>query len=298
MKPFLIFVITICFTGTLAFAVEYGVVRVSTPVLNTPDFTAVFGGTSGTALKTDRCGQVRELEYIALPGTVFTIVKKLPQGSATIFQVETHEYTAPANTRLYIDSRFVSPERTIAPPRRTSLPSRAAIAAVLKATVGSRYVWGGNVPDGVPELSTWYYDGILGEERGRLTLSGLDCSGLLYYATNGWTPRNTAQLRTYGRGVAIAGKSSTEIALLLQPLDLIVWNGHVIIVLDQRSAIESRLECGKPGNGGVVVTPLSQRIGEIMRTRRPVNTWPAGKNQNDVFVVRRWYSEPQAVPDN
>ncbi|MEI6827534.1 MAG: hypothetical protein WCK54_18215 [Desulfuromonadales bacterium] len=269
----------------------------STPVLNSPDFKGVFGGTSGAALKTDRCGQVRELEYIALPGTVFTIVKKQPSASDTIYQVETDEYTAPADTRLYIDSRFLRPARSAVPPSRAPLPSREAIVSALTAAVGSRYVWGGNVLGGVPELSAWFYKGIREEERGRLTLAGLDCSGLLYQATGGWTPRNTAQLLMYGQGVDIAGKSSRDISNVLLPLDLIVWNGHVIIVLDQQTAIESRLVCGKPGNGGVVMTPLSLRIAEIMRTRHPVNSWPSGTIQKNIFIVRRWYAEPQTVSE-
>jgi cell wall-associated NlpC family hydrolase len=135
------------------------------------------------------------------------------------------------------------------------------------------------------------------EEQDRFLLAGLDCSGLLYQATGGWTPRNTAQLLLFGEAVDIAGKSSREIATVLQPLDLIVWNGHVIIVLDQQTAIESRLECGKPGNGGVKMTPLSQRLAEIARTRRPVNSWPKGSKQNDLFVVRRWYVGEQAVSE-
>ena len=302
MKRFLLFIVIIFFSRLLAAdaadaadAAEKGVALTATPVLNRPDFKAVFGGAGGTALKTDRCGQVRELEYIALPGTVFTLLKKLSSPSGTIYQVETDEYSAPANTRLYIDSRFLRTGRTAALQRLTVLPSRAAITSVLTAAVGSSYVWGGNVLDGVPELSEWFYKSIRAEERGRLILAGLDCSGLLYYATEGWTPRNTAQLLMYGQGVAIAGKSSGEIIQLLQPLDLIVWNGHVVIVLDRQTAIESRLECGKQGNGGVVMTSLSQRITEIMRTRHPVNTWPDGKRLNDIFVVRRWYGEPQAV---
>ncbi len=299
MKRFLFFIIIIFFPRFLAAdAAEYGVAQNATPVLSTPDFKAVFGGAGGAALKTDRCGQVRELEYIALPGTVFTILKKLSSVSGTIYQVETDEYSAPANTRLYVDSRFLRTGRTAAAQRQTVLPSRAAVTSVLTAAVGSSYVWGGNVLAGVPELSEWFYKSIRAEERGRLILAGLDCSGLLYYATEGWTPRNTAQLLMYGEGVAIVGKSSGEIIQLLQPLDLIVWNGHVVIVLDRQTAIESRLECGKPSNGGVMMTSLSKRVAEIMRTRNPVNAWPDGKKRNDIFVVRRWYGEPQAVFKN
>ncbi len=269
-------------------AAQYAVARTSTPVLNSPEFKAVFGGANGRSLKTDRCGQVRELEYIALPGTLFTILKKERSGTADIYQVETDEYTAPPDVRLYVDGRFLTLEHTAPAPRRSALPPRERIVSALKASVGSPYVWGGNVLNGVPELAAWFYNGIGDDDKGGLILAGLDCSGLLYHATGGWTPRNTSQLITFGQGVAIAGKQSAEIAAMLQPLDLIVWNGHVIIVLDPQTAIESRLECGKPGKGGVVMTQLSHRIAEIMRTRRPADAWPGGKKRQGVFVVRRW----------
>lgn len=291
MTRILIFFILLGSAGLMpSEAAEYGVARSSAPVLNTPDFKAVFGGASGQGLKTDRCGQVRELEYIALPGTVFTLLGKQRSGTAVIYRVETAEYAAPPNVRLYVDARFLKLERTAPEPRRTVLPSREEIVSALRASVGNSYVWGGNVPDGVPELAEWYYKDLRAVDRGGVALAGLDCSGLLYHATGGWTPRNTTQLITFGQGVAIAGKQSAEIATLLQPLDLIVWNGHVIIVLDRLTAIESRLECGKPGNGGVVVTLLPQRVAEIMRTRRPANAWPGGKKRQNVFVVRRWYA--------
>ena len=271
-------------------ALEYGVALISAPVLNTPDFKAVFGGTKRQELKTDRCGQVRELEFIALPGTVFTILKKQRSGTTDIYQVKTDEYATPPNVRLYVDGRFLKLERAAPSPRRTSLPPREEIVSALRASVGSSYVWGGNVLNGVPELAALFYKDIRADDKERLILAGLDCSGLLYHATGGWTPRNTSQLITYGQGVAIAGKQSAEIATMLQPLDLVVWNGHVIIVLDRQTAIESRLECGKPGNGGVVTTQLSQRLAEIMRTRRPANAWLGDKKRQDIFVVRRWYA--------
>lgn len=272
-------------------AAEYGVARSLSPVLNTPGFKAVFGGTGGQELKSDHCGQVRALEFIALPGTVFTILRKQRSGTAEIYEVETDDYLASPNVRLYVDGRFLRLECAAPVPRKPLLPLRENIVSALRLSVGKPYVWGGNAPGGVPELAAWYYKDLSGEDKLRLTLAGLDCSGLLYYATGGWTPRNTAQLITYGQGVAIADKHSAEIAATLQPLDLIVWNGHVIIVLDLQTAIESRLECGKPGNGGVVITSLPQRLAEIMRTRHPANVWPADKKRQNVFVVRRWYGE-------
>jgi len=284
------FLIILCGCACIipADASEYGVARIPTPVLNSPDFKAVFGGASGRALKVDRCGQVRELEFIALPGSVFSILKKHGSGAADIYQVETDEYAAPPNVRLYVDGRFLHLQHATPPPRRPSLPPREEIVSALWASVGNTYVWGGNVPGGVPGLADWYFKGIGSGDSGRLTLAGLDCSGLLYNATGGWTPRNTTQLLTYGKGVAVAGKTSAEVAEMLQPLDLIVWNGHVIIVLDRQTTIESRLKCSKPGNGGVVLTNLSQRLAEITHTRRPADSWQGDKKRRDIFVVRRW----------
>lgn len=273
-------------------ASEYGVVQSAAPVLNTPDFKAVFGGVSGQTLKTDRCGQVRELEYIALPGSVFTILKKIRYGMTDVYQVEGDEYPAPPRTRLYIDGRFMRLEGVAPSSRRPSLPPRDKVVAALRASLGNPYVWGGNVPGGVPELTKWFYSGGMGAGTKQHTLAGLDCSGLLYNATGGWTPRNTSRLLTFGRSVPIAGKGSAEIARLLQPLDLIVWQGHVIIVLDRQTVIESRLECGRPGNGGVVTTRLPQRLAAVMRMRSPADDWPEGEKRQETFVVRRWYVEP------
>lgn len=267
----------------------FGVVRLAAPLLNTPDFSSVFGGKNGRSLKSDRCGQVRELEHIALPGTVFKILETLQRGTSTIYRVESDEYRAAPGIRLYLDSRFLELANDQPPQRRRVLPEREQIVAAMRRSLGSSYVWGGNLQAGVPQLAEWFYADFSPNDRGRLTLAGLDCSGLLYQATGGWTPRNTSQLITYGRPVAIKGKRAAEIAGQLEPLDLIVWNGHVIIVLDQQTVIESRLECGKPGNGGVVATPLKQRLAEIMRTRQPLDSWPGDGKQRNAFVVRRWY---------
>lgn len=269
---------------------EFGTARISTPVMNTPDLKAVFGGATGRDLKVDRCGQVRELEYIALPGTLFTILKKLRSGTDVVYQVETAEYTAPPHVRLYVDSRFLALEHAVPAPAGRPMPPQEEIVAALRGVVGSPYVWGGNVPDGVPELSLWFYQGAGEKEKAKRSLAGLDCSGLLYHASGGLTPRNSSQLISFGRSVAVAGKPGAEISALLQPLDLIVWDGHVIIVLDRQTAIESRLACGTPGNGGVVMTPLPQRIAEIMRSRRPADVWPEGKKSRETFVVRRWHT--------
>ncbi len=279
-----------CCRATAVEAAGYGVARCATPVLATPDFPAVFGGRDGTPLKVDHCGQVRELEFIALKGTVFRILAGVRGSPATVYQVETDDYPVPAGRALYVDSRFIEPAATEPPPRPRKLPPAAEVIAGLKRAIGNPYVWGGNLSGGVPELADMFYRGARPEEPKRPLLGGGDCSGLLYQATNGWTPRNTSSLVAVGQGVPVAGKTVGELARLLQPLDLIVWDGHVIIVLDRETTIESRLACGKPGNGGVVTTPLAKRLEQIMATRRPVDVWPGGRKQRGMFVVRRWYA--------
>jgi hypothetical protein len=279
-----------CFAVS-AGASTYGIARIPAPVLNTAAFSSIFGGRDGKTLRRDGCGQVRELEFIALPGTVFKIRGESPDRATTIFRVETEDYPTPAGASLYVDSRFIELSKEKPMPRTRTLPPAADIISILKSSVGSPYVWGGNLLDGVPELVELFYRGeAAGVARRQLNLAGLDCSGLLYLATGGWTPRNTSQLLSYGKAVSVAGKTLEAVVNLLEPLDLIVWNGHVLIVLDRNTVIESRLECGREGHGGVVTTVLRQRLSGIMRTRRPIDIWPAAGKQRGVFVVRRWYS--------
>jgi cell wall-associated NlpC family hydrolase len=203
--------------------------------------------------------------------------------------VETDDYPAPSGRALYVDRRFIELRDEKPEAYQRKQPGREQIIAMLKAAIGSPYVWGGNVQSGVPELAEIFYRDIAENEIRHLTLAGLDCSGLLYQATGGRTPRNTSQLISFGTALEIEGKKAEEIAANLQPLDLIVWSGHVIIVLDRDTVVESRLACGKPGNGGVVTTPLVRRVQELMRTRRPRDRWPTDKKTRDVFVVRRWF---------
>ena len=114
------------------------------------------------------------------------------------------------------------------------------------------------------------------------SLKGCDCSGLMYEATNGFTERNTSKLLYSGKGLEIKGLTAEEITAKLKPLDMIVWDGHVIYVYDEETAIQSSLS-----KGGVVKTDLLETIREVMKKRKPVNEFSEhGKKK---FVVRRWY---------
>lgn len=273
---------------------RYAVALSPTPVLNTPEYAAVFGGRDGKTLHTDSCGLVRAVEFIALPGTVFRIEATLGHVSQRVFRVTTADYPYPTATGYFIDNRFVATTATEPPSRERRLPPRETIITRLISAEGQRYVWGGNVRGGVPEFFRFYPPAAGAKldpaTRERWELKGLDCSGLLYEATDGFTPRNTSALVTFGQGVPIAGLTAAEIARLAEPLDLITWSGHVLIILDRQRVIESRLDCKGKG-GGVRIRPLAEALDEIMITRTPLNDYADGENGRKGFVIRRWYPE-------
>jgi hypothetical protein len=275
-----------------ATAATYAVAMQPTPVFATADIAGLFGGADGSTLRLDACGQMRELEFIALPGTVFTVEESLAGASYPRYRVTTRDYPYPAPQGYYIDGRFVTLQSTRLVERPKRLPEKGTIIADLLAAQGSRYVWGGNVRQGVASLTGFHPPAdpsrLTTELAERWQLRGCDCSGLLYEATGGWTPRNTSSLVTYGTGVPIAGLTAGAIASRLEPLDLIVWPGHVMIVIDRDRVIESRLECG--AEAGVIVSPLKAALARVMKRRVAVNgisdQVPGGRTK---FVIRRWY---------
>lgn len=123
------------------------------------------------------------------------------------------------------------------------------ILSKLKKALGQPYIWGGNWGRGILEIKDLYKSEISRPLENSWTLSGVDCSGLLYEATNGFIPRNTSDLMHFGDKI-----SSLE---NIKPLDIIIWPGHVIILLEPNLVIESLL--GK----GVIETPLHDRLQQI-----------------------------------
>lgn len=268
---------------------RYARADIPAPVLNTADFRSVFGGADGNTLQVDNQGLIRAVEFIALPGTTFRIINALRRGDALIYEVESEDYPS-QQSGLYVDSRFVTVSVTPPPSRPRRMPTRTQILERMAAHQGLPYFWGGNVARGIPEMLDYYPPArqLSPEREGMWALYGLDCSGLLYEATNGATPRNTSELISYGDPVAIEGLSAAQIAAKLQPLDLIVWKGHVIIVYDQNRTIESCLSCS-PG-GGVTIRNLRDVLSEVMAKRKAVNQYPARSTSGEKhFVVRRWF---------
>ncbi|MBI3211194.1 MAG: C40 family peptidase, partial [Simkania negevensis] len=194
-----------------------------------------------------------------------------------------------ATTPLFIDSRFG--ELLENPPKEASLllPKGEEVLKQCRAFQGLPYIWGGNYSAGIPEMKAFYpppeEKSLSSIEEKRWILQGIDCSGLLYEATGGITPRNTKELLFFGKSVFIQGKKGKEILKLLAPLDLIVWKGHVLIVLSDKEWIESR-----HSKGGVVIISSEERLFEILEKEKkiPVDDPAKAKQDSSLFVVRRW----------
>ncbi len=265
----------------------YAVAHMPTPLLNTPDFRSSFGGNSGTKLPLDSQGLLRSVESVAFPGSKFIVMEQV---SEYILRAATQEYQG---QEVFVDKRFLRSVDEEPAERERSLPSIPALIERLKSLIGTRYIWGGNWPDGIPSLLHHYPPQIDCAQLDPLLedtwqLKGVDCSGLLYYVTNGITPRNTSSLLSYGRAVSIEGMQLDEIVDQLNGLDLIVWKGHVVIVFDREQSIESF------ARKGVVQLSLKKRIKELMEEEKrvPVDDYAVTSDVGDRFVVRRWH------PDN
>jgi hypothetical protein len=275
--------------------VKYVIAILPTPVLHTPDFLDVFGGKNGSTLRLDEDNRIKELEFIALPKTVFKIEKNIRKDGRIIYKVTTKDYPYPTNKGYFIDSRFVKILKIKPPERPKILPSKQTIIQNLLSAKGSNYLWGGNYKDGVPQILSFYKpsSSVSLEVRDKWMLKGLDCSGLLYQATNGYTPRNTSSLVGYGAPVRITDLKVDQIIQNVEPLDIIVWKEHIVVILSKEYVIESRIDYDKykkGPQGGVRIRRLKEVLVEIMERRVPVDSYKDkvedGKKK---FVIRRWY---------
>jgi hypothetical protein len=71
-------------------------------------------------------------------------------------------------------------------------------------------------------------------------------------------------------------------------LDLIVWAGHVIIILSDEYAIESIWK--KDFEWWVEIVSLKERLEDIFTRRQPVDEWSKSSlPEKQKFVIRRWF---------
>ncbi len=213
----------------------FAIVVRNAPLFNRKEIKNIF-------LNFDKVHLIREIETILFPKSVLTIIKK--EGS--ILEISTEEY--PSVKQLYIDQRFVNECNEMPEERKKEMPGKNTMIQRLLNFPKLPYIWGGNVPEGVPDLLTLYppQNELSPFDYTYWQLKGVDCSGLLYYITNGCTPRNTSQIySTYPQVNS------------LKPLDVIVYPGHSLIVLPNNKVIESRQY------DGIVISNLTTRLKEI-----------------------------------
>jgi hypothetical protein len=282
---FIAFVIPLLSAGHPSHAGDksYCSAMIPCPVLNTPDFRAVFGGSDGKTVRTDKKGLVRALEFIALPGTSFEVLSEIKKGSHSILEVKTRDY--PSDGPLYIDSRFAAFFEEKAPERKKILLSKEEILSSMLSMERQPYMWGGNYAGGIDRMPEFYPpSGVVSSKTLSLwRLEGVDCSGLIYQASGGYTPRNTSSMLGFGEGLSISGLSAEQISEKLRPLDLIVWPGHVVVVLNPHYVIESTHP------EGVIISKLLPRLRSIMSERTPGNG--QGLFPEKYFLIKRWHNE-------
>ncbi|MCI5051680.1 MAG: NlpC/P60 family protein [Simkaniaceae bacterium] len=221
-----------------------------TPIYNCCDLARIYGGEDGHLLF-DQQGLFRPLEMIAFEGTPFQIIAK----NGEVFEVTTPCY--PSCKPLFIHASFL--QETPEPKMDKKHPEKEEVIEKMLSQIGVPYLWGGNYPEGISKLLTLFHPPIeLGEyEKNAWQLKGLDCSGLLYWATSGFTERNCSQLLNFGEQVLRENWRP-------RALDLVVWKDHVVILINSHQVIQAKEKFG------VYISPLEA-------------------NLKGEFVIRRWF---------
>ncbi len=153
------------------------------------------------------------------------------------------------------------------------------------------YCWGGNWFETIPLPDDYHFEptDVIGEKP--YELRGFDCSGLLYFISNGLLPHSTRQLRSCGKILYRVGKNDTIslkdlreklAALQLRDSDYVVIEGHVVVWYNG-GMIEFR-----GMDYGCVFTPAKEapeRIMDLVTASRN-----ADDDESDVRFIR-WHPE-------
>lgn len=247
------------------------------PIFNRPDFSYILGGIDGELLL-DHQYLFRPLEMIAFKGSVFQIEKDLGN---YVLEVTTDEYLV--RQKLYIDKRFVDLSDKLPPKRLVSIPDKQKVLLKLLSCLNKPYLWGSNICEPLTILEKYYPSA--GElspfEHQVKYCDGLDCSGLLYYATDGYTPRNTSMLINFGKSIYASDKD--QLIHQLKPLDCILTYDHISIVINQTTVIQSKEKLG------CFLSPIQEVLEKISQKKTLVTDWDKQKYKK-LYLIKRWYN--------
>lgn len=153
------------------------------------------------------------------------------------------------------------------------------------------YCWGGNWFETIPLPDDYHFEptDVIGEKP--YELRGFDCSGLLYFISNGLLPHSTRQLRSCGKILYRIGKNDTIslkdlreklAALQLRDSDYVVIEGHVVVCYNG-GVIEFR-----GMDYGCVFTPAEKAAERIMALVAAIRK--TDDDESDVRFIR-WHPE-------
>lgn len=247
-----------------------------------------------TWLMLDSANTIDQLSIVLPVWTPVTLIDKVEKWDFTYYEVRTRDFDVWYWNKdaYYLDSRFVEKKENKPDEVIHKLPDMSSIFKTLLAAVDSQYIWWGSYYQWIPEINELYptpedVELSTGEQQYKI-LQWTDCSWLLWQATNGYTPRTTRTLLTFWNSVPISWNSVSQIIKKVKPLDLIVWAGHVIIILSDEYAIESIWK--ENFQWGVEIISLEERLEDIFTRRQPVDDWnKSNLSEKKKFVIRRWY---------
>ncbi len=228
--------------------------------INVSSFEALF--TSKKSILNEK-GHPKAYEMTLVPRMQGEILDELKNEDCYLVQFPF--YTTP----IYVFKKHVQVAKSQMDLNR---PTKEILISNLKSCVGRAYLWGGNhVGKTQFFIDHFKKNQMTIREKRALELDGIDCSGLLFYASNFSTPRNTKELQLFGSSINDLG--------VLHPLDLILTKGHVAIILDENYVIQSRQ------NRGVYISALKAELKQLLNKK---NFKSYVHDEND-FSIRRFY---------
>ena len=256
------------------------------------DINFIMWGEWTTGILFDSANTIDQLGIVIPKWSPVTLIDKIQTWNFTYYEVRTRDFDwwYKQDEAFYLDSRFI--EKKDKKPNEVihKLPDISTIYKNLLSAVDSHYIWWGSYYQWIPEINDFYPTPstveLTKDEQEYKLLKGVDCSWLLWQATNGYTPRNTSWLLTFWESVNITWNTISQIISKVKPLDLIVRQWHVIIILSNEYAIESIWK--ENFEWGVEIVKLEERLQDIFTRRQPVNEWNESTLPNkEKFVIRR-----------